>query len=252
MDWRTVTLLRSNSFTDETHSRHSLRELLAIECASPPFVLPLAGATAILCALLLNVISGVVVGILCLIADVSLRQRRMGVMLAHKLSDSHERVETSNLLSRLTVAEAEWLQGSTGQQLGQIRVNPALMSVKILRERICAHAQLMLLLSCPGFLLTPPSPLCFVKVAVVSSSRCPTLHLIGTSSSYRHPAAILGWHPSMPSGSMRYVIQSSCLQAVPVRTCSVLSVPNVALHASVTVVPFRSLRVISSSSCVSA
>ena len=139
MDWRTVTLLRSSSFTDETHSRHTLDELLAIECASPAIVLPLAGATALLCLLVLNVVSGVMAGIVCLLVDVALRRRRMGAMLASKLSDTDKRLETNSLLNRLTAAEAEWLQGSTGQPLGQIRVNPALMSVKILRERICAY-----------------------------------------------------------------------------------------------------------------
>ena len=147
MDWRTVTLLRSSSFTDETHSRHSLGELLAIECSSPTFLLPLAAATALLCALLLTVVGGVAMGIVCFLADVALRQRRMAIMLARKLGDTPERVETSSLLNRLTAAEAEWLQSSTGQQLGQIRVNPALMSVKILRERICAPHWLRLLLT---------------------------------------------------------------------------------------------------------
>ena len=139
MDWRTVTLLRSSSFTDETHSRHSLRELLAVECPSPTFMLPLAAATVLLCALLLNVISGVAAATVCFLADGALRQHRMAIMLARKLSNTPERVETSSLLNRLSATEAEWLQSSTGQQLGQIRVNPALMSVKILRERICAH-----------------------------------------------------------------------------------------------------------------
>ena len=103
---------------------------------------------ALLCALLLNVVSGFAAASVCFLADVALRQRRMAIMLARKLSNTPERVETSSLLTRLSAAEAEWLEGSTGQQLGQIRVNPALMSVKILRERICAlHDWLRRLLS---------------------------------------------------------------------------------------------------------
>ena len=49
------------------------------------------------------------------------------------------------LLDGLSAAELAWLEGSQGQQLGQIRVNPALMTGAILRERICRSSQLIAL-----------------------------------------------------------------------------------------------------------
>jgi hypothetical protein len=197
MDWRTVTLLRSGSFTDETHQRHSLGELLAIECASPPFVLPLAATFALLCGLLLSIASGVAAAVLCLAADAALRQRRMASMLARKLSGRREGLESSSsssLLDRLTAAEAEWLQRSKGQTLGQIRVNPALMSVEILRERVCRSCELIslphatadryeLFIVTPGVGAVRMAPEHAIGVYAVRARAAPTLRLHSPSRS---------------------------------------------------------------------
>lgn len=131
-----MTVLRSGCFTDERRVRYSLQQLLATECASPAFIVPATAAVAILCGLLLNVVGGLVVGIVCLGVDVALRRQRTGDLLAQKLSNTG--IWTGSMLDRLTAAEVEWLHASEGQQLGQIRINPALMTVSILRERICA------------------------------------------------------------------------------------------------------------------
>ena len=166
-----MTLLRSECFTDETHERHSLQSLLAIECASPAWVLPLGVALALLCAALVGPAAGLAAAAALCAAAYAAAQRRKEAMLELKLGGarggSGAGSGSGSLLDRLSAAEAAWLQGSSAQQLGQISehtsnphhsltpgdisdgslvfsgVNPALMSVEILRERICRSCELI-------------------------------------------------------------------------------------------------------------
>ena len=150
MEWRTVALARSAQLADgDGRLRGSLDALLAARCAAPA-ALPLCALFALVCAAgaasvlgaLAGLLLGAAVALACVGADAALLERRKRTLLDRRVAGEAVGCE---LLDGLSAAELEWLEGSQGQQLGQIRVNPALMTGAILRERICRSSQLIAL-----------------------------------------------------------------------------------------------------------
>jgi hypothetical protein len=105
-------------------------------------VLPLALSLGLLCGVLAGAAAGLAAAAALCVTAYAATQRRKEAMLALKLGGARS-AGSGSLLDRLSSAEAAWLQASSAQQLGQIRVNPSLMSVEILRERICRSCELI-------------------------------------------------------------------------------------------------------------